>query len=111
MPLDERRQLVTQLVESSRILRNYIDHRAKQRGTTRAQWVVLYSQYLAAADKSGQIASILACALAAGPCKAALYAESACATAAKYWEYSSSGVIDTVKNTVPVTVPLASERS
>ena len=42
MPLDERRQLVTQLVESSRILRNYIDHRAKQRGTTRAQWVVLF---------------------------------------------------------------------
>ena len=42
MPLDERRQLVTQLVESSRILHNYIDHRAKQRGTTRAQWVVLF---------------------------------------------------------------------
>ena len=42
MPLDERRQLVTQLFESSRILRNYIDHRAKQRGTTRAQWVVLF---------------------------------------------------------------------
>ena len=42
MPLDERRQLVTQLVESSRILRNYIDHRAKQRGTTRAHWVVLF---------------------------------------------------------------------
>ncbi|MGJ4950155.1 MarR family winged helix-turn-helix transcriptional regulator [Bradyrhizobium sp. HKCCYLS20291] len=42
MSLDQRRQLVTQLVESSRILRNYIDHRAKQRGTTRAQWVVLF---------------------------------------------------------------------
>ncbi|BAM89019.1 MarR family transcriptional regulator [Bradyrhizobium oligotrophicum S58] len=42
MSLDARRQLVTQLVESSRILRNYIDHRAKQRGTTRAQWVVLF---------------------------------------------------------------------
>ncbi|UFZ04986.1 MarR family transcriptional regulator [Bradyrhizobium ontarionense] len=42
MSLDERRQLVAQLVESSRILRNYIDHRAKQRGTTRAQWVVLF---------------------------------------------------------------------
>jgi len=42
MSLDERRQLIAQLVESSRILRNYIDHRAKQRGTTRAQWVVLF---------------------------------------------------------------------
>ncbi len=42
MSVDERRQLIAQLVESSRILRNYIDHRAKQRGTTRAQWVVLY---------------------------------------------------------------------
>lgn len=42
MSLDMRRQLVAQLVESSRILRNYIDHRAKQRGTTRAQWVVLF---------------------------------------------------------------------
>ncbi|MGY3453387.1 MarR family winged helix-turn-helix transcriptional regulator [Bradyrhizobium sp. USDA 4353] len=42
MSLDDRRQLIAQLVESSRILRNYIDHRAKQRGTTRAQWVVLF---------------------------------------------------------------------
>lgn len=40
--LDLRRQLVAQLVESSRILRNYIDHRAKARGTTRAQWIVLF---------------------------------------------------------------------
>jgi DNA-binding MarR family transcriptional regulator len=29
-------------VESSRFLRNYIDHRAKERGTTRAQWIVLF---------------------------------------------------------------------
>jgi MarR family transcriptional regulator for hemolysin len=36
------RQLVAQLVESSRLLRNYIDHRAKGRGTTRAQWIVLF---------------------------------------------------------------------
>jgi MarR family transcriptional regulator, transcriptional regulator for hemolysin len=42
MSLDYKRQLVAQLVESSRILRNYIDHRAKERGTTRAQWVVLF---------------------------------------------------------------------
>lgn len=42
MSLDLRRQLVAQLVESSRILRNYIDHRAKSRGTTRAQWIVLF---------------------------------------------------------------------
>ena len=42
MSLDLRRQLLAQLVESSRLLRNYIDHRAKQRGTTRAQWIVLF---------------------------------------------------------------------
>ena len=42
MSLDLKRQLVTQLVESSRLLRNYIDHRAKTRGTTRAQWIVLF---------------------------------------------------------------------
>jgi DNA-binding MarR family transcriptional regulator len=39
---DLKRQLVAQLVESSRLLRNYIDHRAKGCGTTRAQWIVLF---------------------------------------------------------------------
>jgi DNA-binding MarR family transcriptional regulator len=29
-------------VETSRLLRNFIDHRAKTRGTTRAQWIVLF---------------------------------------------------------------------
>jgi DNA-binding MarR family transcriptional regulator len=42
MSLDLKRQLVAQLVESSRLLRNYIDNRAKERGTTRAQWIVLF---------------------------------------------------------------------
>jgi MarR family transcriptional regulator for hemolysin len=42
MSLDLKKQLVAQLVESSRLLRNYIDHRAKGRGTTRAQWIVLF---------------------------------------------------------------------
>ena len=42
MSLDLKRQLVAQLVESSRLLRNYIDNRAKGRGTTRAQWIVLF---------------------------------------------------------------------
>ena len=42
MSLDLRRQLIAQLVESSRLLRNYIDGRAKTRGTTRAQWIVLF---------------------------------------------------------------------
>jgi MarR family transcriptional regulator for hemolysin len=42
MSFDLKRQLVAQLVESSRLLRNYIDHRAKGRGTTRAQWIVLF---------------------------------------------------------------------
>jgi MarR family transcriptional regulator, transcriptional regulator for hemolysin len=42
MSLDLKRQLVAQLVESSRLLRNYIEHRAKNHGTTRAQWIVLF---------------------------------------------------------------------
>src|ERR1700751_5804199 len=42
MSLDLKRQLVAQIVESSRLLRNFIDHRAKSRGTTRAQWIVLF---------------------------------------------------------------------
>jgi len=42
MSLDLKRQLVAQLVESSRLLRNYIDHRAKGRGTTRAQWMYCF---------------------------------------------------------------------
>jgi len=42
MSIDLKRQLVAQLVESSRLLRNYIEHRAKTRGTTRAQWIVLF---------------------------------------------------------------------
>ncbi|MBV9457688.1 MAG: MarR family transcriptional regulator [Bradyrhizobium sp.] len=42
MSLDLKRELVAQLVESSRLLRNYIDQRAKSRGTTRAQWIVLF---------------------------------------------------------------------
>ena len=42
MSLDLKRQLIMQLVESSRLLRNYIDSRAKGRGSTRAQWIVLF---------------------------------------------------------------------
>jgi MarR family transcriptional regulator for hemolysin len=42
MSLELKKQLIMQLVESSRLLRNYIDHRAKSRGTTRAQWIVLF---------------------------------------------------------------------
>src|SRR5580692_1643452 len=42
MSIDLKRQMVAQLVESSRLLRNYIDHRAKSRGSTRAQWIVLF---------------------------------------------------------------------
>jgi DNA-binding MarR family transcriptional regulator len=42
MSLNQKSELVAQLVESSRLLRNYIDHRAKVRGTTRAQWIVLF---------------------------------------------------------------------
>lgn len=42
MSLDLKRELIAQVVESSRLLRNYIDNRAKGRGTTRAQWIVLF---------------------------------------------------------------------
>jgi MarR family transcriptional regulator for hemolysin len=42
MSLDLKKQFIFQLVESSRLLRNYIDQRAKTRGTTRAQWIVLF---------------------------------------------------------------------
>jgi len=42
MSPDLKRQLIAQLIESSRLLRNYIDQRAKGRGTTRAQWIVLF---------------------------------------------------------------------
>ena len=42
MSLDLQRELVAQLVESSRLLRNYINNQAKARGTTRAQWIVLW---------------------------------------------------------------------
>jgi DNA-binding MarR family transcriptional regulator len=42
MSLDLKRQFIAQLVESSRLLRNYIDCRAKGHGTTRAQWIVLF---------------------------------------------------------------------
>lgn len=42
MSLDLKRQFVAQLIETSRLLRNHIDQRAKGRGTTRAQWIVLF---------------------------------------------------------------------
>src|ERR1700760_4319049 len=42
MSIELKKQFVTQLIESSRFLRNYVDHRAKARGTTRAQWIVLF---------------------------------------------------------------------
>src|SRR5262249_376194 len=42
MSVDLKRQLVAQLVETSRLLRNFIDHRAKTRGNTSAQWIVLF---------------------------------------------------------------------
>ena len=36
-----RRELVFQLIETSRLLQTYVDQRAKAHGTTRAQWAVL----------------------------------------------------------------------
>src|SRR6201989_1604401 len=42
MSLDLKKQFITQLIESSRFLRDYVDRRRKSRGTTRAQWIVLF---------------------------------------------------------------------
>lgn len=39
--LELRRELIFQLIETSRLLHTYVDHRAKEHGTTRAQWSVL----------------------------------------------------------------------
>ena len=40
--LDLKRELAFQLIECSRLLRNHTDQRAKEHGTTRAQWIVLW---------------------------------------------------------------------
>ena len=40
--LDLRREFVAQIIETSRLLRNFIERRANQAGTTRAQWIVLW---------------------------------------------------------------------
>src|SRR5437763_17217653 len=42
MSIDLKRELIEETVESSRLMRNYIDHREKSRSTTRAQWIVLF---------------------------------------------------------------------
>ncbi|MBX9910108.1 MAG: MarR family transcriptional regulator [Beijerinckiaceae bacterium] len=41
MPRPLKRELMFQLVETARLLRTYVDQRARQNGTTRAQWGVL----------------------------------------------------------------------
>ena len=35
------RELVFQIIETSRLLQTYVDHRARLQGTTRAQWAVM----------------------------------------------------------------------
>jgi MarR family transcriptional regulator for hemolysin len=40
--LERRREFVAQIIETSRLLRNFIEGRARQAGTTRAQWIVLW---------------------------------------------------------------------
>lgn len=42
MTLDLKRQFAARLIECSRLLRNHADQRAKEHGTTRAQWIVLW---------------------------------------------------------------------
>ena len=37
-----RREFVSQIIETSRLLRNFIERRANLAGTTRAQWIVLW---------------------------------------------------------------------
>lgn len=39
--LELRRELVFQLIETSRLLHIFVDHKARENGTTRAQWSVL----------------------------------------------------------------------
>jgi DNA-binding MarR family transcriptional regulator len=39
--LELRRELVFQIIETSRLLHVYVDHKARENGTTRAQWAVL----------------------------------------------------------------------
>lgn len=41
MPRPLKRELMFQLVETARLLRTHVDQRARQNGTTRAQWGVL----------------------------------------------------------------------
>lgn len=36
-----RREFIYQMVETARLMRNHVDHRAREHGTTRAQWGVL----------------------------------------------------------------------
>lgn len=38
---DLRREMVSQLMETARLLRTYVDRRAREHGTTRALWLVL----------------------------------------------------------------------
>ncbi|MDB5507651.1 MAG: transcriptional regulator, MarR family [Hyphomicrobiales bacterium] len=54
-----RRELVFQLIETSRLLQTYVDHRAKEHGSTRAQWGVLgrlrRQEGLTQVDLAGQL--------------------------------------------------------
>jgi MarR family transcriptional regulator, transcriptional regulator for hemolysin len=58
-PRTARRELLHQLVETSRLLRTHVDQRARQLGTTRAQWGVLsrlaWQEGLMQADLAGQL--------------------------------------------------------
>src|ERR1700755_1515985 len=59
MSIDLKRQFVAQLIESSRLLRNFIEHRAKSRGTTRAQWIVLFRLRQQEGLAQGDLADVL----------------------------------------------------
>ena len=54
-----RRELIFQLIETSRLLQTYVDHRAKEFNTTRAQWAVLgrlrRQEGLTQVDLAGQL--------------------------------------------------------
>lgn len=54
-----RRELVFQLIETSRLLQTYVDQRAKEHGSTRAQWAVLgrlrRQEGLTQVDLAGQL--------------------------------------------------------
>ena len=56
---DPRRQAFTQMVDTSRLVRTYVDTRARQIGTTRAQWALLSRLVVQPGLTQAELAEIL----------------------------------------------------